>query len=109
MKRNTLGLSALVSALLLPAGFALAASQVPAKEMAQPPNQMHVYGSELMTHQERLEYRARMHSAKSSEELEKIRKEHHEQMQKRAKARGVTLPDEPPARGGAKGPAGGGR
>ena len=35
------------------------------------------------------------------------RKEHHEQMQERAKARGVTLPAEPPASGGGMGPGGG--
>jgi hypothetical protein len=63
-----------------------------------------------MTPQERSEYRGRMRAAKTQEEREHIRKEHHEQMKARAKEKGVTLPDEPPARGmgGGMGPGGGG-
>ena len=60
-----------------------------------------------MTRQERIEFRAKMRSAKTAEERERIRAEHHEQMMVRAKERGVTLPDEPPARGGGMGPGGG--
>ncbi len=69
-----------------------------------------IYGSQLMTQQERNEYRTRMRAAKTAEEREQIRKEHHEQMKARAKEKGVTLPDEPPARGmgGGMGPGGGG-
>jgi hypothetical protein len=40
-----------------------------------------------------------MRSAKTAEEHEQMRLEHHEQMKERAKEMGVTLPDEPPARG----------
>jgi hypothetical protein len=58
-----------------------------------------IYGSQLMTNQERVEYRNRMRAARTVAEREQIRLEHHEQMQTRAKERGVTLPDEPPARG----------
>jgi len=69
-----------------------------------------IYGSQLMTQQERNEYRAQMHNAKTAQEREQIRKEHHERMKVRAKEKGVTLPDEPPARGmgGGMGPGGGG-
>jgi len=67
-----------------------------------------VYGSQLMTQQERMEYRQRMRNASSAEERERIRKEHHEQMKIRAKEQGVTLPDEPPPRGGGKGMGPGG-
>ena len=69
-----------------------------------------IYGSQLMTQQERNEYRTRMRAAKTAEEREQVRKEHHEQMKARAKEKGVTLPDEPPARGmgGGMGPGGGG-
>jgi len=70
-------------------------------------DQDRIYGSQLMTQKERTEYRARMRAAKSDEERERIRNEHHEQMMARAKERGVTLPDEPPARGGMMGPGGG--
>jgi hypothetical protein len=67
-----------------------------------------IYGSQLMTQQERNEFRTRMRTANTVQEREQIRKEHHERMQARAKERGVTLPDEPPARGGGMGPGKGG-
>jgi hypothetical protein len=73
-----------------------------------------IYGSQMMTEQERLEHRNRLRSAKTLEERERIRTEHHEQMVERARERGVTLPDEPPMRGGmgqgggGMGPGGGG-
>ncbi len=80
-----------------------------------------IYGSQLMTQQERDAHRAKMRSAKTYEEQQRIRNEHHEQMKVRAKERGVTLPDAPPANrgpgmgpgpgpgpGGGMGPGGGG-
>jgi hypothetical protein len=106
MKRKTLLLSALVSALSLSAGYALAGDPQAAKE--KPQDQKQVYGSQLMTQEEQMAYRSKMRATKTTEERDQLRKEHHEQMQERAKARGVTLPDEPPARGGGMGPGGGG-
>jgi len=108
MMKRPLMVSALATALSLPTGFALAADPEPAPAKAQTPKSEPIYGSQLMTPQERAEYRAKMSAAKTVEEQEQIRKEHHEQMKERAKARGVTLPDEPPARGGGMGPGGGG-
>jgi 1,2-phenylacetyl-CoA epoxidase catalytic subunit len=67
-----------------------------------------VYGSQLMTKEEQAEYRARRQAAKTPEEREKIRREHHEKMKARAAERGVTLPDEPPAPGMGKGMGAGG-
>jgi len=68
-----------------------------------------IYGSQLMTQQERATYRNQMRSAKSYEEQQRIRNQHHEQMKVRAKERGVTLPDAPPMnRGPGMGPGGGG-
>ena len=64
-----------------------------------------IYGSQLMTPQERLEHRNKMLAAKTVEEREQIRKAHHEKMKQRAKKQGITLSDEPPARGGGMGPA----
>ena len=52
------------------------------------------YGWQLMTQQERTEYRQKMRTM-NAEERAAYRKEHHEKMQERAKARGVKLPDEP--------------
>jgi len=57
------------------------------------------YGSQMMTNQERMEQRTKMNTAKTPQEREQVRSEHHEQMQVRAKERGVTLPDSPPAQG----------
>lgn len=57
-----------------------------------------IYGSQLMTPQERSEYRQRMQQAQTAQERERIRAEHHERMQARAKERGAKLPDQPPAK-----------
>ncbi|MDP2242004.1 MAG: hypothetical protein Q8K18_17855 [Burkholderiales bacterium] len=74
-----------------------------AKKMAPP-----IYGSQLMTQQERDEYRARMRAAKTPEAREAVRAEHHQAMQVRAKERGVTLPDKPRTDSGpGKGPGAG--
>lgn len=108
MMKRTLMVSALATALSLSAGFTLAAGQEPSKEKAETQKQEQVYGSQLMTRQERAEQRARMGAAKTAEEREQIRKEHHERMKERAKERGVALPDEPPARGGGMGSGGSG-
>jgi len=58
-----------------------------------------IYGYQLMTQKERAEYQAQMHNAKTAEERERLRNEHHEKMQARAKEQGVMLPDTPPKRG----------
>ena len=75
----------------------------PAAKKAQP-----IYGSQMMTPQERNEYRARMRAAKTREERDAVRAEHHKVMQERAKERGVTLPDQPRTGSGpGKGPGSG--
>lgn len=121
MLKKTLTMSALTGALVFASGFALAADQdrtrpkdqdqTKSKAQDQDRNQNRVFGSQLMTRQERNEYRNRMRTAKTAEEREQIRAEHHERMKVRAKERGVTLPDDPPARGmgpgGAMSPGGG--
>ena len=58
-----------------------------------------VYGWQLMTPEERTEYRAKMQSLKTEQEREAYRREHHALMQERAKEKGVALPDEPQPRG----------
>lgn len=100
MLKQTLIATAITGVLALGSGFAAAAGQ----ERTQQAQKQQVYGSQLMTKQERIEQRSKMRAAKTAEEREQIRKEHHERMKERAKARGVTLPDEPPARGGGMGP-----
>jgi hypothetical protein len=85
------------------AGFAPAADQTPAQENAQTQQEDQIYGSQLMTQEERTEYHAKMRAAKTVEEREQIRNEHHEIMQDRAKKLGVSLPDEPSYNRGGRG------
>jgi len=68
-----------------------------------------IYGSQLMTVRERNEYQVKMRSMKTEAEREAYRLEHHKQMQKRAREKGITLPDGPPAQRGhmGAGPGGG--
>jgi hypothetical protein len=83
-----------------------------AQEQTQSQEQEQIFGSQLMTPEERAAYRDRLRAAKTAEEREKIRQEHHELMEARAKERGVTLPEEPPPSGmrpgDGMGPGGGG-
>lgn len=67
-----------------------------------------IYGSELMTPAEREEHWARLRNMKTEEERNAFRLQHHQQMQERARAKGIQLPDEPLMRrlgpGGGPGP-----
>lgn len=94
--RKVLMASALAGVLSLPAGLSLAADP-----------QAAIYGNQFMTQQERDEYRARMRAAKTNEERERIRKEHHERMMEHASAQGSTLPAHPPDTGKGMRPGGG--
>jgi hypothetical protein len=96
--------SVFASALFFSAGIAVAADQERTQQQVESQSQEQIYGSQLMTDQERTEYRAKMHAAKTTEEQERIRKEHHENMKMRAEERGMKLPDEPPMQGGGMGP-----
>jgi hypothetical protein len=80
------------------AGVSQSAEQQPAPPAAK--KTPAIYGSQLMTQQERNEYSARMRAAKTPQERETLRAEHHNAMQARAKERGVTLPEQPPAGAG---------
>lgn len=104
MLKRSISVSVLAGILAVSAWPLQAADQ--SREQTQ--DQERVYGSQLMTQQERNEYRAKMRAAKTAGEREQIRAEHHERMKMRAKERGMTLPDEPPARGGMMPPGGGG-
>lgn len=97
MLRHLLVTTALAVALLVP--HAASAQQAGV-------DQPTIYGSQLMTQQERLEYRQRMRSATSTAERAQIRADHHERMQQRAQEMGKTLPDQPPAQGMGRGTGG---
>ena len=94
MFKKPLLISAMASSLLLAFNPGFAADP-PVQKQAQE----QVYGSQLMTERERTAYQSKMRSAKTNEEREQIRAQHHKEMQVRAKQQGVTLPDEPPAQG----------
>lgn len=108
--------AAMASSLLLAIAPVFAAD-APAKTQTQAQTQVQkqtqaqeqIYGSQLMTPQERTEHQIKMRNAKTNEEREQVRAQHHKEMQVRAKQQGVTLPDEPPAHGmgGGMGPGGG--
>lgn len=66
--------------------------KAPAKKPSSPAP---IYGSQMMTPEERTAYRDKIRNAKTAKEREEIRDEHHKEMQARAKERGVTLPDKP--------------
>lgn len=100
MFKRTL-ISAAMAALFSTATAAWAAEAEQVQQ--QTTSREQVYGSQLMTRQERIEHRNKLRTAKTAEEREQIRAEHHTRMQERAKERGLTLPDAPPPVGGGKG------
>ena len=104
MSKKSCFIPILGAVLCLPLGTAFAADATPAAGQVQ--NQM-IYGSQLMTPKERVEYRDRLRAAKTIQERERIRQEHHEEMMELAKKRGVTLPAVPPAGGAGMGPGAG--
>ncbi|MGD8570472.1 MAG: hypothetical protein PVJ39_20460 [Gammaproteobacteria bacterium] len=59
-----------------------------------------IYGWQLMTVEERKQHRAKMQSFATKEEREAYRKEHHKEMQARAREQGIKLPDMPMRSGG---------
>lgn len=85
MIKKSLITAAIASSLCLTPLLASASNQ--ASEM---------YGSQLMTKQERMEFRGKMRAAKSMEERQAIRKAHHEEMKMRAEEKGITLPEPMP-------------
>lgn len=97
MCQRKLLLSLVTASLLLGSASAFAAD----------PSAEPIFGSQLMTEQERTEHRSLMRTARTEEERAAIRARHHEQMLQRAKERGVTLPAEPPAQRPYAGPRSG--
>jgi hypothetical protein len=103
MPSNMLIKSALFGLVLLPF-LSLAAEKatpaVPATPAmpatpAVPAEKETIFGSQLMTAEERTAFRTQMQNATTEEDRQKIRLEHHTLMLERAKAKGVTLSDTP--------------
>jgi hypothetical protein len=78
------------------AGPAVLAQETPGKPAGKSEA---IYGYQMMTPQERDEYRAKMRNAASAAERQAVRDEHHAAMAGRAKERGLTLPDRPTGAG----------
>ena len=97
MKRTFIYSTAIVALFATAAPVANATDKT--RDQGRPQAQDRVYGSQLMTRQERNEYGALMNAARTGKERDQIRQAHQEQMQERAKQRGMTLPDEAPAYG----------
>ena len=108
MHRRLMTSGIFAAGLLATSGLAALAQAQPAQDRTQLRDEQRIYGSQLMSREERLDYQRRMRELKTAEEREQFRKEHHESMQARAKERGLKLPDEPPARGMGAGPRMGG-
>lgn len=104
MTRISLFAATIVAGAILPMSSG-AIAQTSAPTQAQ--SQQRVYGSQLMTVQERNDYRQQMRALKTQQEREQFRSEHHSKMQERAKERGLTLPDAPPPQSKGAGPRAG--
>lgn len=111
MNTRTVVASAIAVLLLLPAGtlFAADKDQDRDKDKTQlmdrdqdkvSAQDKMIYGWQLMSVEERRQHRAKMQSFATAQEREAYRKQHHEEMQARARERGVTLPDMPMRSGG---------
>jgi hypothetical protein len=75
---------------------ALCAGAVPAVAAATEPAPIQreiIPGSELMTSQEREQYRQRQQGAKSADERERLREDHVKAMEERARVRGLKVSD----------------
>ena len=59
------------------------------------PRPQQIYGRQLMTKQECIEYQAKIDAAQTADERLKLRQEHRALMLERAKERGITLPPPP--------------
>jgi len=90
-------LTYVTGALALSIGLALAAEP-------QPPAKEQVYGSQVMTQKERAAHRAKIGTAKTAEEKEKVRAEEHARLKERAEQQGKVMPENPPAKAGGTGP-----
>ena len=81
--------------LLALVAFPSQAADQPAPAPQKKQVKQQIYGYQLMTPEERSEYRAKMRAAATPEERQQVCEEHHAKMLERAKEKGVTLPAVP--------------
>ena len=89
----------LKTALAAAAAVSLSAAMMLTTPVLAQTDDQPIFGSQLMSDQERQSHRLQMLNANTPEERERIRADNHERMQKRAEEQGITLPEVPPARG----------
>ena len=99
VRQEQLGAGAKTAPSALPSAAPKLSSTMPVPPSAAPipspamfPGIDTIFGPQLMTEEEKAAYRARLRSAKSDEERQRIRAEREQQLRMRAKERGVTLP-----------------
>ena len=100
---RTMTMAAAVAAAMMALTVTLFAAEQPAGTPAG--RSEPIYGYRMMNDQERNEYREKMRNARTADERQAVRNEHHKLMEARAKERGVTLPEQrgPGAGGPSKG------
>ena len=108
MFKQFIFLSTLSCACGLLVSSTMASERIQEQKQEQVQGQKRIFGWQLMTPEERDEYREKMRSLKTREERDAFRLAHHKKMQERAKEIGATIPDMPPALGRGMGPGGGG-
>lgn len=94
--KKSLVISAMAAFMVLSSGLVMAEDMAVSKDKLETTKQEAVRGGQLMTREEREEFRNNMRSAQSAEERQKIQKEHHERMRARAKERHLNMSKEPP-------------
>ena len=85
-------MAAAITAAMMAMAVTLFAAEQPAGAPAGPSEP--IYGYRMMNDQERNEYREKMRGARSADERQVVRDEHHKLMEARARERGVTLPEQ---------------
>ena len=98
---NILAVMLLAGGLLATGHSALA--QPGDRDQEQQRQRDQIYGSQLMTEQERNEYRDKMRSMHTEQDRAALREQHHEEMRKRAQSMGMELPEQVPDAAGKKG------
>jgi len=95
MKRLITAIIVFAGLILFSGVFPASAQQASQKALQLKEQQGEIYGSEIMSEQERHEYARRIREAQTPQEEEQYRLEHRQQMRERAEKLGVTLPQDP--------------
>lgn len=90
--KNTSSTLALLAVMLAAPG--LFSTTALAQDKVQ--TQIQIYGSQLMTDAERIEYQTKMRALKTTKERDAFRVEHHDLMKLRAADQGINLPNTAP-------------